>query len=617
MKTRITFITLLLLATTTVATNLLAADDVASKITAVAEKASNEGRFSGVVLVARDGKPVVSRAYGFADAAHTVRNTVDTKFNLGSVNKLFTTIAIGQLAAAGKLSIDDPVAKYLPDLPIPSANVITIEQLLTHRSGLGDIFGPKFDAAPPSSLRKLSDYVPLFANAPLEFEPGARQRYSNAGFIVLGLIVEKLSGQNYYDYVRDHITKPAGMRDTASYAVDEKVANRATGLTNRGPDGPLAERIANTATLPGRGSSAGGGYSTAADMLKLSQALLADRLLPKKWTDWVFTRRLDGTGERNLGVAGGAPGINADVSITPPWTVIVLSNFDPPSAEEMAENVRTAAGIAGPRRRRQAAGPGEVLIRRPVDLAMAIEDHIPVIEAKVNGKGPYRFAVDTGFGGAIQVTPELAQSLALPVTGEAIAGDPSGKNTRTMRMMRIDSIDIADVHLGGIEAGEQNRRRLTDTDGVIGLRLFDSLLVTFDYPKSRFRVETGELRDGAIPYNTDRSVPGIDIDVAGTKANVDIDSGSPGLVTLPLSMAKSLTLTEEPKVVGHARTPSNEFDIYGSTLRGDVHVGSITVNNPRVDFIEIFPVGNIGYRFLKDLVVTFDPAAKKVRFVAP
>ena len=175
-----------------IASTLVAAEPVA-QIAAAVDKAVAEDRFSGVVLLARDGTSIMSRAWGMADPAKGIANRPDTKFNLGSINKFFTHVAIGQLAAAGKLSLNDTIRKHLPDYPSPAADKITIEQLLQHRSGLGDIFGPKFLAS-HASLRKLSDYLPLFVDKPLEFEPGSDQRYSNAGFVVLGLIIEKISG---------------------------------------------------------------------------------------------------------------------------------------------------------------------------------------------------------------------------------------------------------------------------------------------------------------------------------------------------------------------------------------------------------------------------------------
>jgi CubicO group peptidase (beta-lactamase class C family) len=617
-------LTTLLIAASAIAQNATTDEQRVEQLTAAINKAVTEDRFSGVVMLAKDGKPLLTRAVGMADPEKGIANRPDTKFNLGSINKFFTKIAIGQLAAAGKLSLDDTIRKHLPDYPSPVADKITIQQLLDHRSGLGDIFGPKFMAS-HASLRKLSDYLPLFADAPLEFEPGASQRYSNAGFVVLGLIIEKISGQSYYDYVRDHITKPAGINDTASYAVDENVPNRAIGQTKRGPEGPLPQRRSNTATLPARGSSAGGGYSTAPDLLRLTQALLADKILSKDWTDWLFTNKVGSGGKRALGVAGGSPGINAVLEIAPPYTFIVLSNFDPPTAEDIAREGRKIVGMGGEMKLRRRGGPeppGEIMIGKPVKIPMDITHHVPVIEAKINGKGPFRFGVDSGFAGMLNVSHALAEKLSLPAMGEAISGDPSGKNQKTVRVLHVESIDIAELHLGQVdvtEASPDGPQR--DVDGIMGLPLFTSLLVTFDYPNSRFGVDGGKLpaADGSkvLTYSVEHGVPTIEIDVAGTKVATDIDSGSPALLSMPLSLAKSLPLSEEPRVMGHGRTVGNEFDIYAAPLKGTVRVGGITITDPRVDFVDLFPRANVGFRFLKDLVVTFDPASNRVQFVKP
>jgi CubicO group peptidase (beta-lactamase class C family) len=619
MKTLICTVALL------IASTLVAAEPAQQKtidqIAAAVDKAVADDKFSGVVLVAKEGTPLLSRAWGMADPSKGIANRPDTKFNLGSINKFFTHVAIGQLATAGKLSLNDTIRKHLPDYPSPAADKITIEQLLQHRSGLGDIFGPKFLES-HASLRTLSDYLPLFADKPLQFEPGSDQRYSNAGFVVLGLIIEKISGQSYYDYIRDHITKPADMNDTASYAIDENVPNRAVGQTKRGPEGPLPARQSNVYTMPARGSSAGGGYSTAPDLVRFTQALLADKLMPKRWTDWLFTGNLDGAGKRNIGVAGGSPGVNAVLEIEPPYTLIVLSNYDPPSAEEIAREARKTLGIggSGERKRRGPEAPGEVMIGGHVRIPMELTRHVPVIEAKVNGKGPFRFQVDSGFGGMIEVTPALAQKLALPVIGEAIGGDPSGKNQKAIRILHAESVDVGEAHFGQVDVSEGGPH-FEGIDGVIGLQLFTSLIVTFDYPNSRFEVDGGGLppADGAkvLTYTAEHGVPTIEIEVAGVKVKTDIDSGSPALISLPLALAKSLPLAEEPRVVGHGKTVGNDFDIYAAPLKGEAHIGAITLTDPRVDFVEIFPVGNLGFRFLKDLVVTFDPANHRVRFVKP
>jgi CubicO group peptidase (beta-lactamase class C family)/predicted aspartyl protease len=569
---------------------------VVTDLTAAVDTAAAQGKFSGVVLLAENGKPVMTKAWGFADAAQKIPNKPDTKFNLGSINKIFTQVAIGQLAAAGKLSLDDTIRKNLPDYPSPVADKITIQQLIEHKSGMGDFFGPEYLAAPPSSIRKLADYLPLFASKPLEFEPGTSQRYSNAGYVVLGLIIERVSGRTYYDYVRDHIFKPAGMTDTDSYAIDAKVSNRATPQTKRGET-----------QLPGRGSSAGGGYSTAGDLLRFAQALRSEKLLPKKLTDWAFRN----DAKRSLGVAGGSPGINTVMLMGSPYTLIVLSNFDPPSAEEIARVARPLMGLPAMQQRRAAQSePDEVLMSGPVDIPMTFAGHVPVIEAKINGKGPFRFQVDTGFAGTVALSSALVQQLALPVVGEVMSGDPSGGNPKKARVMRAESVDVDAAHFGGVEVMESLRPR--DVDGVIGLDLFRSLLVTFDYPKSRFQLRGGALPADAMAYDAEHGVPSLDIDVNGQKMQVDIDSGSPGELTLPMSIAKSLTLASEPAVVGRGMTADGPFEVYAAPLQGEVHVGGITLTNPRIDFIGVFPRGNLGSRFLKNHIVTFDPKNRRL-----
>jgi len=269
--------------------------------------------FSGTVLLARGGKPLFFKSYGMANKEWSVPNTNDTKYNVGSINKFFTTMALRQLHDAGKLDYDKTLRTYLPDYPSPAADRITVKQLIEHRSGLGDFFGPDYAATPKNKIRTLADYLPLFAGKPLQFEPGAQQRYSNAGYIVLGLIIEKLSGESYYDYMREHVFKPRGMMSTDSYALDDVVPRRATGYSKGHP---------NVYTLPARGSSAGGGYSTAEDLLRLVTSLPA----------------------QGLGIAGGAPGLNAAVETAGDWQLIVLANYDPPAAEEVAANVRKMMG---------------------------------------------------------------------------------------------------------------------------------------------------------------------------------------------------------------------------------------------------------------------------------
>jgi D-alanyl-D-alanine carboxypeptidase len=276
--------------------------------------------FSGVVLVARNDRVVFHEAYGNADRDKAIPNRKDTKFNLGSINKNFTRVAVLQLANRGKLSLDDKIGKFLPSYPnARAAGNVTIRHLLNMTSGIGDFFGDRYDATPKEKIRTLQDYLPLFADLPLEFKPGTANRYSNGGYLVLGLIIEKAAGMDYYDYVRENIFKPCGMLDTDSFPRDADTPNLALGYTLEEAGSP--ELVLNHATLPGRGSSAGGGYSTAGDMLKYVLAVKEGKIhLPDAAS--------------GLGIAGGAPGINATVEWDPRtgWIVIVLTNLDPPAA---------------------------------------------------------------------------------------------------------------------------------------------------------------------------------------------------------------------------------------------------------------------------------------------
>ena len=302
--------------------------ELAATVGEYAKKAAAADAFSGVVLVAHNGTPVFLEAYGLADREAKVPNRTDTKFNIGSINKSFTSLAVRRLAAEGKINLDDPIRKYLPDYPnADAAAKVTVRHLLDMTSGIGDFFGERYEATPKEKIRLLKDYLPLFADRPLEFEPGARNLYSNGGYVVLGLIVEKASGADYYTYVREHIFKPAGMLDTDSFEKDASVKNRAVGYTGNGP-----ARKRNYETLPGKGSSAGGGYSTAADLLKYVIAL-------NKGTFGSAAPELQG----GFGIAGGAPGLNAAVEWDPQrgYAIIVMANLDPPAAESVALRIRT------------------------------------------------------------------------------------------------------------------------------------------------------------------------------------------------------------------------------------------------------------------------------------
>jgi len=333
--------------------------EMSESLTAYLEGLARADQFSGVVLIARDGKPFYMKAYGLADKSKNLPNNPETKFNLGSMNKMFTAVAIAQLVEQGKLSFDDKVGKLLPDYPNKAvASKVTIHHLLTHTSGLGSYWNARFDAR-RATIKTVADYLALFADEPLLFEPGARFEYSNSGYIVLGAIIEKVSGQSYYDYVREHIYKPAGMKNTDAYQIADATPNLAMGYTNLGPDdnptnGPRRE---NTATRPNRGGPAGGGYSTVEDLLRFATALRDHQLLSAKSTELLTTGKVDmgrgskygyGFGEQQMngyriyGHNGGAPGIGSDLSIfqEPGYVAVVMTNYDPPLMMPVVRKLR-------------------------------------------------------------------------------------------------------------------------------------------------------------------------------------------------------------------------------------------------------------------------------------
>ncbi len=313
------------------------------------ESDSAAGRFSGAVLVAQHGTPIFQAAYGLADRARKIPNTLNTCFRLGSMNKMFTATAVLELVQAGKIRLSDTLDKYVKDYPNRDvASKVTIEELLTHTAGTGDFFGPEY-AAHRLELKSLDDYVRLFGQRGLAFAPGSRFQYSNYGYILLGVVIERASGEDYYDYVRRHIFTPAGMNSTASPPEGEATAACAIGYT-KVAGGVLQP---NTNTLPYRGTSAGGGYSTVLDLLRFAVALENDKLLRADYTQMLTTGKVDmgpglkygygfgvrdADGVHSYGHNGGAPGMNGDLVIFPQsgYVVAVLANLDPPAAEDIS-----------------------------------------------------------------------------------------------------------------------------------------------------------------------------------------------------------------------------------------------------------------------------------------
>jgi D-alanyl-D-alanine carboxypeptidase len=308
------------------------------------ETATAANAFSGAVLVVRDGRTVFEGAYGLADRERGRQNSPLTQFRVGSMNKMLTAVAVLQLVQAGKVRLDAPLGTYLPGYPnVETASKVTIHHLLTHTGGTGDIFGPQFDAN-RLELRETDDYLRLYGTRGLLFEPGS-WGYSNYGFMLLGAIVERVSGMRYDDYVAAHVLAPAGMTDTGAAPEDSLVSGRSVGYMWQG--GTL---VSNAPTLPYRGTPAGGWYATVRDFDRFATALREHRLLDPAHTALLLAGKVTmgqsvvkyaygfidrvQVGRRLVGHGGSAPGMSGELSFEPDggYTVVVLSNLSPPAA---------------------------------------------------------------------------------------------------------------------------------------------------------------------------------------------------------------------------------------------------------------------------------------------
>jgi CubicO group peptidase (beta-lactamase class C family) len=302
------------------------------------------GRFAGTVLVTNKGRPLVSASYGRAEERRNDPNTRATLFNIGSIGKTFTAVAVAQLVEQGRLSWSDPVAKYVAGLP----EGITIAQLLTHTSGLGDVFARWRPRAAKLDVSELLDRV---RSEPLQFAPGTGQAYSNSGYVVLGAVLDAITGRDYYEYIREHVFRPAGMRHTGWHALDQ-LPHMAHGYVT------ASGRLRDTRGAGGWGNPSGGAWSTADDLTRFARALLGHRLLGAAMTDTIFEGRVPKPaggsigygfehdrrgGLRVVGHGGGAPGIEAQLRIYPSrrTVAVVLANRDA-AARPVAQRITAA-----------------------------------------------------------------------------------------------------------------------------------------------------------------------------------------------------------------------------------------------------------------------------------
>ncbi|RYE02788.1 MAG: class A beta-lactamase-related serine hydrolase [Sphingomonadales bacterium] len=320
------------------------------------------GKFSGVVLIARGDEVVFEHAYGPIDPGKDPLATADTRYNLASAGKMFTTVAILQQIAAGKLTLDTRVGEVLKTYRNRDfANTVSVRQLLMHTSGAGDI--DLFDAgnaANRARVRTVADMVAMHDDRPPAFAPGTKQQYGNFAFVILGRMVELLSGEGYEAYVARHILRPAGMTRTGFVDCADPAPDLARGYAS-----VEGKQVINCETLPNRGFPAGGEVSTARDMHRFMRALQTGKLVPLPLlADATRTHQAfmglgffatgygEGVPTRDFrwGHGGSADGICTDVRAYPETgeIVIVLANVSPPACYPVANflhdswNIRTA-----------------------------------------------------------------------------------------------------------------------------------------------------------------------------------------------------------------------------------------------------------------------------------
>jgi len=310
-------------------------------------------QFAGAVGIFTDEKPLFHRAYGFSNRADFVPNDVSTRYSTASLTCMFTAVAIAQLAEQGMLAFNHPAREYLPAISKRLPGKITIHHLLTHTSGLADYFQDDLPQAasasdlwkrfPAHMLRRPTDFLPLILGKPVRSEPGSSFSYCAAGYILLGLVIEQLTGQSYFDYIATHIFQPAKMADSGFFPLDHPVPRRAIGYI------PPAFTT-NIYSHPPNGSPYSGACCTAVDLARFFAALQHLNLIGEPTAQTLLEEhvRMDQSqsyaygfwlkqlspSKKIIGHTGEEPGSSCRAyrMTDPPVTIVVLSNLSSSSA---------------------------------------------------------------------------------------------------------------------------------------------------------------------------------------------------------------------------------------------------------------------------------------------
>ncbi len=309
------------------------------KIDALVQEYLDLDTFSGVVLIAEDGNPVYHKAFGLADRTQKIKNTVNTKFDIGSMNKTFTKIVILQLIEEGKLNLTDTLGKYLKGFPEMPANTIQINHLLNHSSGYGDYYQSPGFFDLPTSEKTIKALVKRIQKMPLFFDPGTEQEYSNSGYILLGAIIEKITNKSYQENVLQRIVKPLQLNNT--YVVNKsEVPDRAIGYfkTMRGEirDNNKFAEVANPD---------GGFHATALDILKFyrefhygEKILSMKSKLKDEFFGMIQGHKNTGGAIPHAGGFNGANTVNYEI-LRDKISIVVFANMDEPVAEQLGKGI--------------------------------------------------------------------------------------------------------------------------------------------------------------------------------------------------------------------------------------------------------------------------------------
>ncbi len=319
---------------------------LAAEVRRVVTRASDAGLFSGIVTVARDTHVIAQVSAGYANRARRTPVTGTSQFTLGSMGKMFTAASIGELVDQGKMSFDDHVGKFFPDYPNAAVrDQVTVGMLLSHTAGMGDFLARRSPDMMKNGVARAAEFMPLYDQDAPRFPPGTQWAYSNAGLALAGAIVEKVSGEDYPAYIREHVFAPARMTNSdpnnRPHALPALVTPY-TKFTMQGPSPDWSEAPADI------GSPAGGAISTADDLVRFAYALRSGRLVqPQTFAEMTKPRQTVPTGDKYgyameiadvygrtvVGHGGGFPGVSTHLYLVlgSPYTVVILGNQDPPS----------------------------------------------------------------------------------------------------------------------------------------------------------------------------------------------------------------------------------------------------------------------------------------------